>query len=297
MSVPETSTPKNRIPLLDALRGLSILLMIAYHAGYDLYARGVIPEHVLYNPLLDSLVVLFAGLFIVLAGVSSRFSHNNLRRGLLTLGCAVIVTLGSLFPLASPWLSLRSALGFRVTNTEIWTFVEEHQVPLKNEVWTEIAKLGDDPGTERLGEAVLRYYHPTTILGTPVVIGILHLLSACMLLYWLLDFVSRKLRRSPEDLSLILGIPLLGAFIAVYYAQGFWPDIPSADYFPIIPWGLLFFLGVVLGGPIKDRRWPKWFYRFNIPFFPAVGRRTLLIYMAHQPVLYGLLFILDFIRK
>lgn len=283
-----------RIPLLDALRGLSILLMVAYHAGYDLVAGGYIPDGVLYNPLLDSLVILFAGTFILLAGISSRFSRNNLRRGLLTLGCAIIVTLASLFPLSAPWLSFKAALGFPVSHAEIGGYIQEFRPNFPTEVQAAINKLGEAPDAEALGKTVMRFYKsPSAFLDAPVTIGILHLLSACMLLYWLLERMSRKLRRAPEDLSIILGIPLLGTFLAVQLTRDVWPNIPSADFFPIVPWGLLFFLGVCLGGPIKAGQWPKWFYRFNIPFFPAVGRRTLLIYMAHQPVLYGLLFLLD----
>ncbi|MDR0248405.1 MAG: DUF1624 domain-containing protein [Oscillospiraceae bacterium] len=86
-----------RIQLLDALRGLSILLVIAYHAGYNLAAGGYMPAEVLYNPLLNVLQPLFAGVFILLAGISGRFSRSNLRRGAVTAGCAALVS-------AAAWL-------------------------------------------------------------------------------------------------------------------------------------------------------------------------------------------------
>ena len=87
---------RDRIQFLDALRGLSIILVVAYHCGFNLVAMGYIPRGALYNPLLDVLQPLFAGLFIVLAGISSRFSQNNLKRGLFVVGAAALVTVVSL---------------------------------------------------------------------------------------------------------------------------------------------------------------------------------------------------------
>ena len=77
---------------LDVLRGLSILLMVFYHWGYDLVLYGLIPAWVLYNPLLDALQLLFASVFVAISGASSTFSHSNVRRGLRILACALAVS-------------------------------------------------------------------------------------------------------------------------------------------------------------------------------------------------------------
>jgi uncharacterized membrane protein len=204
-----------RIEAIDALRGFCIILVVAYHFGYTFVARGIIPRGALYNPLLNILQPLFAGVFIVLAGVSSRFSRSNFKRGLLVLGCAGLVT---------------------------------------------------------------AFSH---IAGTPIWFGILHLIAACILLYALLD----KLR-------LTIPAVLLAAFLLLLHNITKWPVLPSADYFPIVPWGFLFFSGVWLGGPILNGAFPQWFYAARIPVFPAIGRRTLPIYLLHQPVLYGALWII-----
>lgn len=83
---------KNRIQLLDAIRGFCIILMVAYHCGYDLVLFGLIPHWVLYNALLNFLQPFFAGVFIVIAGISSKFSRGNIKRGLLVLAAACLVT-------------------------------------------------------------------------------------------------------------------------------------------------------------------------------------------------------------
>jgi len=91
---PKQSTPpKTRIQLIDAVRGLSILLMVAYHTGYDLWVFGLIPKETLYNPLLNTLEPLFAGVFILLSGVSARYARDNRGRGLRVLACALLVSL------------------------------------------------------------------------------------------------------------------------------------------------------------------------------------------------------------
>ncbi|MDL2273367.1 DUF1624 domain-containing protein [Oscillospiraceae bacterium OttesenSCG-928-G22] len=84
---------ENRIQIIDVLRGVSILLMVLYHFGFDLVEAGYIYPWVLYNPLLDTLQQVFAGLFIFLSGVSCRFSKHNIRRGVEFLLAAGIVTL------------------------------------------------------------------------------------------------------------------------------------------------------------------------------------------------------------
>ena len=203
-----------RIQFLDALRGFCIILVIAYHCGINLVTWGYLPAGAVNNLALNILQPFFAGVFIVLAGVSSRFSRSNLKRGFQLLGCAALVTAASL------------------------------------------------------------------IAGVPIWFGILHLLASCVLLYTFLG-------------KLTAPAALLGAFFALYFNLTVWPDVPSADYFPLLPWGFLFFLGVWLGGPIREGKFPSWFYEVEIPVFPAIGRKTLLIYLLHQPVMYGILWLAE----
>ena len=88
----------------DVLRGLSIFLMVAYHFGFDLVSYGLLPRQVLFNPLLNGLQVFFASVFVAISGASSTFSHNNVRRGIKLLLCALVVSLATYVAMPSEFI-------------------------------------------------------------------------------------------------------------------------------------------------------------------------------------------------
>lgn len=85
-----------RIQLMDAARGLCIILMICHHWAFDLYLFGFIPDSLIFGSwLTDFLSPLFASLFIFISGIASRFSRSNVKRGIKTMGAAILVTIGT----------------------------------------------------------------------------------------------------------------------------------------------------------------------------------------------------------
>jgi uncharacterized membrane protein len=58
----------------------------------------------------------------------------------------------------------------------------------------------------------------------------------------------------------------------------------SADYFPLLPWFMLYLCGYFLHGIFRSH--PSWaaFLRWDIPPFGYIGRRALMIYLVHQPL-------------
>jgi uncharacterized membrane protein len=229
---------KARYYLIDALRGLAILLMVADHFVFALLyadidiAFGLDVRAISVNPFIRSfLSPLFAGLFIFLSGMSGRFSRSNVKRGIMVLGFAALLS-------------------------------------------------------------VVGYF-----FGVPVWFGILHFLGLSMLTYGLL---SRWLDKIPFYLSIVLWSGLfIFCFINlprqadnnIFYWLGFVDsgNISYADYFPFGRWFFMFLLGTRIGQLVKENKFPKWFYRFNMPVLPFIGRHTLIIYLAHQPVFYFIL--------
>ena len=238
-SVMDHTVKKDRIQIIDGIRGLSILLMVVHHFLYDLTEVCNAPEWIFTNPLFDSLHYFFAGLFILLSGVSSLYSSSNVKRGIKTLACAGIITLVSWF------------------------------------------------------------------MGSPVWFGILHLLGTCMLFYGL----THKLwERIPQALApviyiagIIICIPLTRGIISseryLWMLGWTYEGFLSYDYFPLLPWIFVFLLGTCLGGYIKEGRMPDRFYTMKVPALANIGRRSLVIYMLHQPVLYGVIMLAVFISQ
>ena len=72
----------------------------------------------------------------------------------------------------------------------------------------------------------------------------------------------------------------------------------STDYFPLIPWFFLYLTGYFLFRIGHQNGWNvRLFARGRFPLLNALGRHSLLIYLLHQPVLYGLSTLYFYIQK
>lgn len=83
---------KKRIWELDALRGLCLLLMIAFHLWYDLvYLFGLVD---LTAPTLYDFINDWGGVpFLMISGICATFGTHPVRRGLQVLGGGMLCTL------------------------------------------------------------------------------------------------------------------------------------------------------------------------------------------------------------
>ena len=88
---------KGRIHLMDEIRGLCVLLMIftTPFTPCPCFSISGLGQSFWCFSLLPS--PFFAGLFILISGISSQLSHSNLVRGLKLLGVAVALTLVTYF--------------------------------------------------------------------------------------------------------------------------------------------------------------------------------------------------------
>ncbi len=69
--------------------------------------------------------------------------------------------------------------------------------------------------------------------------------------------------------------------------QGF----TSSDYFPLIPWLFLYFAGYFLWRIIKDTKAEN-LMLIKIPLLNVIGKYSFIIYIVHQPVIYGILYLI-----
>lgn len=140
----------------------------------------------------------------------------------------------------------------------------------------------------------------TVMMEMPIIFGVLHLLSVCMLFY---GFTHKLWEKIPKTVLLIFSI--VGIVVSSYcvnnieiQSEHLWilgwqyDGFVSYDYFPLLPWMFVFLFGTWLGYYIKENRFPKWFYEAKVPVLSFVGRHALVVYIIHQPVLYGLTMLL-----
>lgn len=134
-----------------------------------------------------------------------------------------------------------------------------------------------------------------------ILFGVLSLIGSGMLIMIPLDKVFKKIN---PYIGLIIFICLFvclrnvnqGGLPEVWYANlitaylGFPPDsFVSQDYFSLIPWLFLYIAGYFLYGIFKNQRFLTYLTLVQNKPLEWIGRHSLIIYMAHQPILYVLL--------
>jgi len=70
------------------------------------------------------------------------------------------------------------------------------------------------------------------------------------------------------------------------------PSFSSFDYFPLIPWLGVFLVGAAAGKSVYAARRSLLPWRVPVTFVNIAGRHSLLIYIIHQPVIMGVLYLL-----
>lgn len=143
-------------------------------------------------------------------------------------------------------------------------------------------------------------------VDTPVSFGIIYCMAACTLVAWALG----RLHALPR--GLVAGVALLVAFLALYnlasgtvglgpaqaavptglYASGrlSWLGLPgptfaSGDYYPLLPYLMLYLSGCALGSRWAQRGYPVWAQKAHVAPLSFLGRHALVVYVIHQPVL------------
>lgn len=116
-----------------------------------------------------------------------------------------------------------------------------------------------------------------------------------MLLFSLLFVLTCNVKDGVLSLGSLFSVKLPGALYQTNYLfpLGFHNgEFFSSDYFPLIPWLFIFLVGSYFGILLVKRRLPRFFYKDHVKFLSFVGRNTLLIYLLHQPVIYGILYVI-----
>lgn len=134
------------------------------------------------------------------------------------------------------------------------------------------------------------------VYGLEIWFGILHMFGFSMLLYGLFTCKKRWVPALTATVLFVLylavmecrGMPWAENALAVIniLPKGFY----SADYYPLLPYFFLYLAGTFLGPLVRDHKFPAWFYTLRFRPVEWVGRHSLWIYLAHQPLIFGICF-------
>ncbi|MDE6699542.1 MAG: DUF1624 domain-containing protein [Acetatifactor sp.] len=269
MNQADASPTSRRLILLDEIRGLTLISMILYHFLWDLvYIAGFsIPWYHGTGAYIWQQSI--CRTFIFLSGFCWSLGRHPLKRGLTV------------------WLS-----GGLVTLVTL-VFLPENRVVFG--VLTLI------------GSAMLLMIPVDRLLGRlksfPGIVFLMGLSYFLFLLFLpamngrMADFVGLFAGR-----GIMHGGPLLprGLYRGWFSAWLGFPaaDFYSTDYFPLLPWFFLFLTGYLFHRLCASQELLRAaFLRKNhLPPAAFIGRHSLLIYLLHQPVLYGITMLIMLIK-
>ena len=248
----QTSTKRQRAFELDFLRGFALFLMVFMHFSYDI--RYIFKFKTTFEYLESTwfwvfIEPLFLCIFVGISGVCSTFSRSNLKRSGKLVAVSLLVSFAT-------WFAT---------------------------------------------------YHMN--INCLIIFNVIHVLAVSTIVYSLFTFIEKKTKMDPKLMSVLMAF--FGLWITQIGQQITRYDsivetrllIPigitgkncmfMGDYMPLFPWLGVFLVGAAIGRHCYSSKTtlfpnaPKGFKAFSKPF-EFIGRHSLIIYLAHQPIMLAL---------
>lgn len=124
--------------------------------------------------------------------------------------------------------------------------------------------------------------------------GIIHFIAVATLITPL--FLRLKHLLLPIGL-IIIGVGWWISSITIQNPYFFWVGLRTADYFaldhyPLLPWIGVVFIGVYIGQKLVEKKLTNPHDFFSHPVLVWLGKKSLMIYLIHQPLLVALILLI-----
>lgn len=241
---------KKRYELFDSLRGLVLISMILYHGIWDLVYMFGKEWFWYYGTGAYIWQQSICQTFILLSGFCWSMGKQPLKRGIMVFGGGIIITFVTIL------------------------FMPENRV-----VFGVLTLIGSCMLLMIPLHKILKNLPPVGgLVGSMVLFVVTRNVNDGYL-----GFEGLNIRALPENLYNGLAMTYLGFPHKEFY---------STDYFSLIPWLFLFCAGYFLYHLLQREKyaflWEKIFTK-GWPPLSFLGKYSLIIYLLHQPVIYGLL--------
>ncbi len=312
----------SRLVALDVLRGLTIISMVAYHTCWDLvymagkrweWYRGT-------GAFLWQQSICWT--FILLAGFCTTLGRKTMKRGITVFLCGAVVSLATLFampemPIIYGILTLHGSSMILIALLQRAGLLPEVSGGSERSDGSaagmgsgEIAESSAVIGSGEAAGNVRSAGKNRAVAGLAVCAAIFVVTYSVQRGF--LGFFRKCIVPLPSWLY-VNPVSSLTTFLGFMM-----PGFRSSDYFPLIPWFFLFLCGYFIGVLWKQKaagvkqspgtmqsagaRQPVGVKQsaagatagksLPVRFLSFLGRHSLLIYMLHQPVIYGVVWLL-----
>ena len=260
----DLQTNSKRNHFIDAYRGFTMISMILYHSCYDYFiAFGRNPDFIRSKAAYlwqQSICISF----ILVSGIVWPLGKKHaVKRGLILilLGTAITFVTVIFMPSESIYYGILTFMGIATLITVLY-----------DKILYIRKKTSGSNGNGKFPA------------------GLVHIII-CLILFALTKHLPNGyigsrfhlLMRFPETLYSYPALAVLGLPPADFF---------SADYFPVIPWIFMYITGYHLGIIILKNETFQQIGTHRVPFLSWLGTKSLLVYIIHQPVCFGIIWLI-----
>lgn len=248
----EQKRRSERIHGYDVIRGFSVISMVLFHLCYDLVYLYGVGLGWFTSPLQDVWRASISWTFLLVAGIMCSYSSSNVRRAAKYLAVAGVVFV------ATTVAAVDTPVNFGIIYCMGFSTLVGH-------LYLKLASRAGVRVNVALALALALFFVicldvPTGTFGLATFGGPYFKVPAAPYAYEWLSW---------------LGFP--------------GPHFASGDYYPPLPFSLLFLAGTSLGVVIKAKGAPRALQSLRCQPLEYVGRHALPIYVIHQPLILGVL--------